>query len=110
MTWTCDKEDDCENGEDETHCSVSGRVGRARVSGAVAWGGKSRHSRGGSRNLSSLQDPLAKSQIPDSSSLWSYSTSTDLTVTKTNVLACFFAQQMHVSVVTLRVPSYSSFE
>lgn len=21
MTWTCDKEDDCENGEDETHCS-----------------------------------------------------------------------------------------
>lgn len=21
MSWTCDKEDDCENGEDETHCS-----------------------------------------------------------------------------------------
>uniref|UniRef100_A0A663N6E5 Prolow-density lipoprotein receptor-related protein 1 n=1 Tax=Athene cunicularia TaxID=194338 RepID=A0A663N6E5_ATHCN len=21
MTWTCDKEDDCENGEDETHCN-----------------------------------------------------------------------------------------
>lgn len=21
MTWTCDKEDDCENGEDETQCS-----------------------------------------------------------------------------------------
>lgn len=21
MSWTCDKEDDCEHGEDETHCS-----------------------------------------------------------------------------------------
>lgn len=21
MTWTCDKEDDCENGEDEIQCS-----------------------------------------------------------------------------------------
>lgn len=21
MTWTCDKEDDCENGEDEAQCS-----------------------------------------------------------------------------------------
>lgn len=39
MTWTCDKEDDCENGEDETHCSErqggdsSGRSGGRELRG-----------------------------------------------------------------------------
>lgn len=109
MTWTCDKEDDCENGEDETHCSER-QGGESKGLWDCCMGWQEQAQQRGKQEPLLSQDPLAKKQIPDSSSLWSYPTTTDLTVTKTNVLARFFAQQMHVSIVTLRMPSYSSFE
>lgn len=31
MSWTCDKENDCENGADETHCGQSAMKFSART-------------------------------------------------------------------------------
>lgn len=50
MTWTCDKEDDCENGEDETHCSER-QGGERQGLGAIARGGT------GGRAGSTLSSP-----------------------------------------------------
>lgn len=31
MSWTCDKENDCENGADEAHCGEDARSGTKKL-------------------------------------------------------------------------------
>lgn len=72
MTWTCDKEDDCENGEDETHCSErQGGESKGHWGDGMGWRVQA-CGRGG-RALSDT--PLPRTRLQILPSLWSYTTS-----------------------------------
>lgn len=68
MTWTCDKEDDCENGEDETHCSER-QGGERQGLGAIARGGE------GGRPSPLSHIPLPRTRLQIRPPLWSYCSS-----------------------------------
>lgn len=68
MTWTCDKEDDCENGEDETHCSER-QGGERQELGAIARGGE------GGRPSPLSHIPLPRTRLQILPPLWSYCSS-----------------------------------
>lgn len=72
MTWTCDKEDDCENGEDETHCSER-QGGESTGLRPMAGGGERTGGVAGPRLLSDI--PLASTRLQILPPLWSYCTS-----------------------------------
>lgn len=72
MTWTCDKEDDCENGEDETHCSER-QGGESKGHEADGMGWRAQACGRGGRTLSVI--PLPRTRLQILPPLWSYSIS-----------------------------------
>lgn len=63
MTWTCDKEDDCENGEDETHCSER-QGGESKGLGGCCMGWQEQAQQRGKQEP--LLSPRSLGQEPDS--------------------------------------------